>query len=498
VGVFWTTSGFENLAVHRCIFTGVNQQQEGAVGLIEVAAARAERATAGTAAAGLVAAAVGGGLLAQGGYYPRAQWFIGLLLCAAVLAVPGGLRGLRWRGALGAPAVAAAALAGWAVADGAEHGHVVAGLRYALLVTGMLVTLLVCSRLSRPAVESVVAALLTVGAVLAALGWLGVVLRVDRWAWQGDGVWRASSSLTYPNATAAVLAALALLCLALLTAQPRSMPLGLAATAMLAGLGATLSRAGVLGLLAGCAVLAVLAGPRALLRAGAAPVLGAAVALAGLLPSMPATAAAHPAVAAVALVAGLALGAGLPALVRSPRLAGTRPGWWLAAGAAPAGLLLLAPPVRHGLRVVAGVRLSLDSPDRQGALRAAWQAAVRHPVFGVGPGHPSLTWVRPGGGLSIYRYAHNEYLQVLLELGVLGLVLLAVLLLALVRVALRGAGGGPLRAAALAGSAALAVHAGLDFVWHLPAIPLLAAALTGLAVAEGPPRECVPQRRGAN
>jgi hypothetical protein len=29
---------------------------------------------------------------------------------------------------------------------------------------------------------------------------------------------------------------------------------------------------------------------------------------------------------------------------------------------------------------------------------------------------------------------------------------------------------------------AFALHSGLDFVWHIPAIPLLAAALVGLVV----------------
>jgi hypothetical protein len=41
-------------------------------------------------------------------------------------------------------------------------------------------------------------------------------------------------------------------------------------------------------------------------------------------------------------------------------------------------------------------------------------------------------------------------------------------------------------AGALAAVTALALHAGFDFVWHIPAIPLLAAALVGLASPEAP------------
>jgi hypothetical protein len=41
-------------------------------------------------------------------------------------------------------------------------------------------------------------------------------------------------------------------------------------------------------------------------------------------------------------------------------------------------------------------------------------------------------------------------------------------------------------AGVMAGLSALAVHSGLDFLWHLPAIPLTAAVLAGLTA---PPLE---------
>src|SRR5262249_50607228 len=234
--------------------------------------ARGERVAATGGAAGLLlAAAVAGGMLAQGGFYPRAQWYLGLLLSAALL-VALASRPLSKAELRTAPVLAGAGFAGWAVADGvaqhavvdgvaqhavvggvaqhavvggvAQHAvadgvaqHAVAGgVRYALLVVGLLAALLAGRRLAGAGREALVTALLAGGVLLAGLGWLGVLLRRDGWAWQGDGLWRASSTLTYPNATAAVLAMLGLLCLALLAGTPRSVPYGLAATALLAGL----------------------------------------------------------------------------------------------------------------------------------------------------------------------------------------------------------------------------------------------------------------------
>ena len=112
--------------------------------------------------------------------------------------------------------------------------------------------------------------------------------RVGSWAWLGDGVWRASSTLTYPNGAAAVLVPLALVVLARLVDTPGSLGLALAATGLLAGLGATMSRAGTLALAVGLVVLAALRGVRGTARAALGPCAGAMVALVCLVPSMPA------------------------------------------------------------------------------------------------------------------------------------------------------------------------------------------------------------------
>jgi O-antigen ligase len=392
----------------------------------------------------LIVAALSGGLLAQGAFYPRGQWYVGVLVALAVLSV----LPARRSDLLAPPVLAAAALAAWAVAAGALRGHAGAGLRYALLLAGVLSVAYACRCLPGSARRQVLAGLTVVGVLVAALGWLGVVLHRSGWAWGSDGLWRAAGTLTYPNAAAAVCAMLALT----LLGRPRTVPYALAATALIAGVGETLSRGGVLAFVVGLLVLG-----RAGMRAALAPVVGAAVIVVGLLPSM---SVGHPAnlpLAAATLTAGLVVGAA------------PRPVWALAA--LPPLLVLAFVPHPH-----LGGRLTLDSPDRTGALKAGMQVFADHPLVGAGPGLGSV-----GSGTGTFRYVHNEYVQVLAELGIVGLVLLATFLVTAWKVLIR-------TSAARAASAALAVQAGLDFLWHVPAIPLLLAALAGLALPEVPAR----------
>ena len=170
------------------------------------------------------------------------------------------------------------------------------------MLASVLAVLLVCSRLDDAGRDLLLAGLLGCGVLVAVLGWLGLTLHLTRWTWQGQGLWRASSTLTYPNATAIILAMLALLTLAMLTEAPRSVPLLLAATVVLTGLAALLatecSTAG------GRPRARAFLGPRILLRAGGAPVLGAAVAAIQAGPRDD-DADAPPAAAFLALVAGL-------------------------------------------------------------------------------------------------------------------------------------------------------------------------------------------------
>jgi hypothetical protein len=428
----------------------------------------------------LLLAAVAAGLVGQGAFYARTRWPVGLLVAAATVLALVAWPPTRDDARL-PPVLAALALAAWAVLDAALLGVPAAGAGPMLLLLGVVAVLLVCRRLGQEDREVLLLGIVGVGLLVALAGWLGVASRVGSWAWLGDGVWRASSTLTYPNAAAAVLVPVALLVLGWLVDAPRNLPLVLAATGLLAGLAATMSRAGALALAVGLVVLSVLRGPRWTARAALGPCVGALVALACLVPSMPDAAPPRPALALVGLCAGLALAAVVVRLRRWSAVA-------LVLGGALAGCLAAATVVGgagDAARLVAGTRITLASPDRSGAVGAALRVAAEHPLTGAGPGQADLRSRGAEGGTRYFTYAHNEYVQVAAELGLVGLALLAILLAALARLLWRARPAGPAGAGwagVVAAAAAFAVHSGFDFVWHLPAVVLTVTLLAGARI----------------
>src|SRR5215207_4412864 len=284
-------------------------------------------------------------------------------------------------------------------------------------------------------------------------------LAVGSLAWEGDGIWRASGTLSYPNAAAAVLVPVALVGLARLAGAPRSFPLVVAVTGLLAGAAATMSRAGAL------------------------------VALAGLVPSMLGAGQPRPLLAVVGLAAGLALAVGVAAAgpgAGAKSRTGVRREMALVAGVVLLLGGLAAVAVLGGgeaYRRVVESRATLASPDRADALRAAAQVVADYPLGGAGPGHTQLRWEGPDGGARYFTYAHNEYVQVAADLGLVGVALLAVLLVALARLLwrARATAAGPW-VGAVAAACAFAVHSGFDFVWHLPAVVLTVMLLVGVVL----------------
>jgi O-antigen ligase len=141
-------------------------------------------------------------------------------------------------------------------------------------------------------------------------------------------------------------------------------------------------------------------------------------------------------------------------------------------------------------------RANLSSWGRSEAARAALDLIAEHPLIGAGVGQARFVWDLPDGNGEIALYAHNEYLQLLVDLGAIGAVLLLALLAAIAVVVKRG-WNMPHAAGALAGLAALAVHSGFDFLWHIPVLPLLAGLFIGLTATSRSEEEQPNQPRGA-
>ena len=116
--------------------------------------------------------------------------------------------------------------------------------------------------------------------------------------------------------------------------------------------------------------------------------------------------------------------------------------------------------------------------------RDAWRS---EPLHGVGAGVYQTLWSRHRPEPDPGTDGHSLYLEVLAELGVVGLALLAVAL-ALILGRLLHLVRGPdraLYAGIFAAGIAWACHAAIDWDWEMPAVTLPFFALGGLALARG-------------
>ena len=424
----------------------------------------------------LLVAAIAAATLMQGGFLARGQVAVAALLAGAVVAsLPISRRAVA---GLELTFVSGGLLAGWGVVRSAIAGSAVSATREALLLVALGAVLLLCRRLDHAGRRVVLVGLLGIAVVVALIGWMAVAWHVRPFAIPSAGLWRATSTLTYANAAAAVLAPLALVAAALLSMRPRSVPLGVTLMVLLLGAAVTLSRAGVFALVVGIAVLVAFRG-WVVLVSMVAPLAGASVAFLAVLPSMPAFPPARPALA----VAGLAAGVGLVALL----LVYVRGRVMWVVGVAAAALLVVgavafSKPEAH----LWHHRVNLHSPSRSNAASEVLHIFKAHPAAGVGIGNVLITRTDASGRLHVQRYVHDEYLQTLAEDGIIGAALLATVLGALARLLWLSRPGDAAKrvlwAGVVAACAAAAVHAGFDFVWHVPAIPLILMALMGIVV----------------
>ncbi|MEU0882979.1 O-antigen ligase family protein [Lentzea sp. NPDC005914] len=397
----------------------------------------------------LVVAGFAAAVVAQGGYYLPGRVMSGLLVgVAVVLARP-------------RPNVVAAlggVFALWAGVRGLLEGDVVSALPTMAAAGVFAGAVLVVAQADREQRELLATVVVGVGALVALTGWVAVVFRIQSWTTVSEGLLRASSTLTYPNAAAAVMAAAAVLSLVL----KRTLLTSLMAFLLCTGIGTTMSRAAAIALMAGLLVLCVFSGFKKTVAAAAPPLFGAVVAVVALLPTM--RAADEPRY--LAAVAGLVAGA-LVAL------------WLHKLGRYAVLVPVFGAAALIGFADRLSSRVTFSSPDRSGATGAALELIARSPLLGTGPGNASLFFEQGNQGTRFMRYVHNEYLQVLVELGAVGLVLALGVVVAVLVAMWRGRGT-PLWAGAMAGVVVLLVHSGFDFLWHLPVVLIVAGICAGL------------------
>ncbi len=120
-----------------------------------------------------------------------------------------------------------------------------------------------------------------------------------------------------------------------------------------------------------------------------------------------------------------------------------------------------------------------------------WSAAVDEnaskPLTGTGSGTFEYWWTRNGSVPEIAHDTHSLYLQTLGELGIVGLLVLAAFLAAVLigggRNVVRAGRGRPELAAALAGCVAFCVTAITDWMWQIPVLAVAFLLLAAVLVA---------------
>jgi hypothetical protein len=298
------------------------------------------------------------------------------------------------------------------------------------------------------------------GAASAAIGLVATVFRSSPWAMPAQHLWRLSTTLTYADA-AGLLFAMSLL-VALGLDQGR-WPARLILALCTAGLVATQARGAVLAVIAGLCLVPLLA----LRRSAVVLLLGL---VAGLCVVATSAGHRHHPLAGL-LVLGLLLVASWldsPSMLdRVPRLP------WRAivpivSVAAIVGILVLHTSLQRRIQTGSTV-------DRLVEWRAAFAQWRSQPWLGVGPDR-MLRFHAADGDYA--HFAHNEYLQIAADAGLLGFSLLLATVASVVR-ALRRVD--LVSSCALGALVAFGLGGALDYSWHLAALGLVGGWAAGLA-----------------
>jgi hypothetical protein len=112
--------------------------------------------------------------------------------------------------------------------------------------------------------------------------------------------------------------------------------------------------------------------------------------------------------------------------------------------------------------------------------RVAWRDVKRNPWLGSGPGTFETQWNRDRETVLNVKDGHSLYLEVLAEMGPVGLAVLLLALLTPLAAAFR-ARANPLASVTAAAYVAYLLHAGQDWDWEMPVVTLT-AILLGIAL----------------
>lgn len=195
-------------------------------------------------------------------------------------------------------------------------------------------------------------------------------------------------------------------------------------------------------------------------------------------------------------LAGLALSPLLLARVRSGRgRANVVVAMLVAAGLGLAAMIGLTPVLER----LEPATLRMSGEGRVALYAATWRAALEFLPFGSGLSTFAAVFPRFQGGVfgGFIDYAHNDYLQLLMELGVAGVAVIALLVFAYaarMRALLRRRhvrSFTVIQVAAGIGLVPIALHSGFDFALHIPANAIWWATLAGVMLHPGVPGEPV-------
>ncbi len=130
----------------------------------------------------------------------------------------------------------------------------------------------------------------------------------------------------------------------------------------------------------------------------------------------------------------------------------------------------------------------LSNDGRVELWRIAWHQFEAKPILGQGAGTFQDAFLQHRTTSQFVVNAHSLYVEMLDELGIVGLVLLLVAIVSmLVRTALRARGPDrSMYAAVFALILAWAIESGVDWDWQMPVVTLIVFALGGFMLARGP------------